>query len=206
MKISELLKKIGIDIEAEYNDASTETFEEINEVNKNTDVDSAKDSSVEDIKTDETKVKAEEEKTLKLVFDDKTGLFDLSGIEDEEVKAVLKKANSTVKATADKVKINKAVEVKLESLKLNKGITSDAVRKLADLTNVKVDNEGNVTGIDEAFDSLAKEQSGLFLADKGTEDKTQTSNPMLEGFNPQTSVQQGAVANSFTEAFNMMEQ
>jgi hypothetical protein len=46
------------------------------------------------------------------------------------------------------------------------------------MDNVKVE-DGKVTGLDEAFENLQKEQSGLFIQRNQVE-----SNPMLEGFNP----------------------
>lgn len=192
MKISDFLKALGIDIDKEINDTSKDT--------SNVDNKSKKENlDIKDDVTDDKKV--EDKKNMELKYNENTGLFDLSNIEDESIKSVLKKANDTVKKTANSVKIEKAVDNKLASLKLNDGITIDAVKKLADLSGVKIDSDGNVTGIDEAFDNLAKEQSGLFKVDK----KENVSNPMMEGFNPQKSVQQNAVPNSFTEAFSMME-
>lgn len=203
MKWSDFFKKLGLNLDDEMEDTSKESSELDSKVNKNQSENSDNNSVSNETNTEAEKKATEDSKPMELKYDEKTGLFDLSGIEDESVKSVLKKANDTVKKTANQVKIDKAVEAKLAGLKLNKGITTDAVRKLADLSGVKVDSDGNVTGVNEAFDSLAKEQSGLFIADKET--KETNSNPLLEGFNPQGSTQQGVVANSFTEAFAMME-
>ena len=41
----------------------------------------------------------------------------------------------------------------------------------------------------------------MFVADK----QNTSSNPMLEGFNPQNTQQSGTVPNSFVDAFGMME-
>lgn len=203
MKWSDFFKKLGLNLDDEMEDTSKESSELDSKVNKNQSENSDETTVNNENKTEVENKTTEDNKIMELKYDEKTGLFDLSGIEDESVKSVLKKANDTVKKTANQVKIDKAVEAKLAGLKLNKGITTDAVRKLADLSGVKVDSDGNVTGVNEAFDSLAKEQSGLFIADKET--KETNSNPLLEGFNPQGSTQQGVVANSFTEAFAMME-
>ena len=182
MKWSDFFKKLGLNLDDEMEDASKETSEEQDKVIKNDSENSDKTTVDNENKTVVENKDTEDSKSMELKYDEKTGLFDLSGIEDESIKSVLKKANDTVKKTANQVKIDKAVEAKLAGLKLNKGITTDAVRKLADLSGVKVDSDGNVTGVNEAFDSLAKEQSGLFIADKET--KETSSNPLLEGFNP----------------------
>ena len=201
MKVSDFLKKLGIDIDDDIDDTKTETSESDSKSKNEEEVESNdKPDSNDDLAVDE-KNDTEDVKTMEIKFDENTGLFDLSNIEDESVKSVLKKANDTVKKTANQVKIDKAVDAKLASLKLNDGITTSAVRKLADLSGVKIDGDGNITGIDEAFDSLAKEQSGLFKA----ENKETGSNPIMEGFNPQGAIQQGVVPNSFSEAFSMME-
>lgn len=201
MKVSDFLKKLGIDIDDDIDDTKTETSESDSKSKNEEEVESNdKPDSNDDLAVDE-KNDTEDVKTMEIKFDENTGLFDLSNIEDESVKSVLKKANDTVKKTANQVKIDKAVDAKLASLKLNDGITTSAVRKLADLSGVKIDGDGNITGIDEAFDSLAKEQSGLFKV----ENKETGSNPIMEGFNPQGAIQQGVVPNSFSEAFSMME-
>ena len=60
---------------------------------------------------------------------------------------------------------------------LRMSITSDE-SKMINFDDVKVDGD-NVVGLDEAFENLQKEQSGLFVQRNQSE-----SNPMLEGFNP----------------------
>lgn len=133
------------------------------------------------------------------LYDSKTGLFDVSGIEDEGLKAVLKTANKTIKDKANSEKIEKAINDKLSTLKLADGISSNTVLKLLDRSNIKVTEDG-ITGINEAFDSLKSSDSGLFKANK-----TQ-SNPLTEGFNPQNKTTNGNyIPNSFAEAFSLEE-
>jgi len=127
-------------------------------------------------------------KTIK--FDETTGLFDLSNIENEDLKAVLGKANDTVVATSNRVKIDAAFNSKMSSVKIRKGITADAIRSLIKMDNVKVDKDGKVVGLDEAFDTLQKEQSGLFVQRDAKE-----SSPILEGYNPSS---EGSVGGSNT--------
>jgi hypothetical protein len=115
---------------------------------------------------------------VELIYDEKTGLFDTKGIKDESVLAVLTKANNYTINTANKVKIDKAFDEKMSGLKIRKGITPEAVRSLVKMDGIKVE-DGKVVGIDEAFENLQKEQSGLFV-----QRNTPESNPMLEGFNP----------------------
>ena len=199
MKLSDFFKKLGINIDEDV-DMTEKTTSEENEgvLNEKNGVD---DSGGDQPKEEETQSEAKEVQKLKLNYDQKTGLFDLHGIEDEEVKAVLKMANETVKSNANKALIDKAVSDKLGTIKLNKGITNDVVLKMLDLSNVKV-ADGAVTGLDEAFNNLKTAQSGLFMEDK----VNNNSNPLLEGFNPKNvSTQENGKARSIDEAFTMDE-
>lgn len=220
MKISDLLKKLGIDLDKEV-DESNENKEKTekktsgvdNDKNKNSNikVDTDNDNiSTDDKSNDNTSVitdnaikKEEVKKNMIPKYDTKTGLFDLSGIEDGELKAVLKLANDTVKTNKNSQIIAKAIDDKLGTVKLADGITKDAILTLLDRSGIKVTEDG-VTGINEAFDSLKSAQAGLFKVDT----KDVKSNPILEGFNPQGNTSQtanGGVPNSFVEAFSIME-
>lgn len=192
MKLIDILKKLGINIddEVELTDKKEEKTEtktsDEKEVVNNSEVKTDEEKTVEkEEKTEEKEEKTEEkveepkeEPTVELVYDEKTGLFDTKGIKDESVLAVLTKANNYTINTANKVKIDKAFDEKMSGLKIRKGITPEAVRSLVKMDGIKVE-EGKVVGIDEAFETLQKEQSGLFVQRNQPE-----SNPMLEGFNP----------------------
>lgn len=199
MKLIDLLKKMGINLDDnielkdEVTDSSTSNLKGGSD-NKDKDEKGNKSNNnltinITDSKTDSKKDKKEDAidnkqediemdyKTIK--FDTNTGLFDLGNIDNADLKAVLKLANDTVIGTANKVKIDSAFNEKLAGLKIRKGITPDAVKALIKMDNVKVGSDGTVVGLDEAFETLQKEQSGLFVSRNTSE-----STPVLEGYNP----------------------
>ena len=181
MKLSEILKKLGLNIEDDIDMTDTETLDEIDKSKKidNVDVPTNNDKKVvepEDKKS--TEVKKEDKKPMALKFDENTGLFSgLNDIEDESLKALLKQANTSVKNKANKAKIDGAIKTKLDTLKLIDGVSSDVVLKLLDTSNIKVQDD-EVVGVNEAFDNLVKAQAGLFKKD----DKTKEASPLNEGF------------------------
>lgn len=213
MTIKEFLKKLGLDLDADVkDDEDTENKSDTvvkdegdkkDEGNKSSpptlgeysNINNSQDSTVE--KTDN---KPKEEHSMVPKYNTKTGLFDLAGIEDAELKAVLKLANDTVKTNNNKAVIDKAIDNKISTLKLTKGISNNLIKKSLDVTNIKVNDDGQVTGVDEAFDALKKSEAGLFIS----EDTTQNSNPLLEGFNPVQSGENNTF-NSFAEAFSAMQ-
>lgn len=192
MKLIDFLKKIGINVDEEIDVAEKKEEEtktktsDVNDDVKKKEKDRVDEKTpdkdektpAEDKKAEKKVEEVKEEPKVELKFDEKTGLFDLKGIEDESIKAVLTKANDYTINTANKVKIDKAFDEKLAGLKIRKGITTDAVRSLVKMDGIKVEGD-KVVGIDEAFENLQKEQSGLFV-----QRNTPESNPMLEGFNP----------------------
>ena len=195
MKLIDFLKKLGINVDEEIDvtdkkeeETKTDTSKVNKDVDKKEEDKSGDNTSDKKEETKEQKEEVKEEPKVELKFDEKTGLFDLKGIEDESIKAVLTKANAYTINTANQVKIDKAFDEKMAGLKIRKGITTDAVRSLVKMDGIKVEGD-KVVGIDEAFDALQKEQSGLFV-----QRQTAESNPMLEGFNPvQNSNNNGAL-------------
>lgn len=192
MKLVDLLKKLGInleddiDVKDEITDSNTSDSKGGSNINDKDKKENKADNNVTINITDTKKEDKEEDKqedlemdykTIK--FDINTGLFDLRNIENPDLKEVLKLANDTVIGTANKVKIDSAFNEKLAGLKIRKGITPDAIKALIKMDNVKVGSDGSVVGLDEAFDTLQKEQSGLFVQ-RSTPDST----PVLEGYNP----------------------
>lgn len=181
MKLIDILKKLGINIDDEIELTEKKEEKTDSETSKEKDIVINSEKKSEEVKTEEKSKETEEQKEeseVELVYDEKTGLFDTKGIKDESVLAVLTKANNYTINTANKVKIDKAFDEKMSGLKIRKGITPEAVRSLVKMDGIKVE-EGKVVGIDEAFETLQKEQSGLFVQRNQPE-----SNPMLEGFNP----------------------
>lgn len=194
MKLSDLLKKLGLnlddDIELNEDEKNKDKKEKEegtkgkeDEKDKEDDKGENKDNpddkpKVDNIGKDIIDKKTEEVNKVKLEFNDQTGLFKTEGIEDVELKSVLEQANNYTITTRNNVAIDRAFNEKIGTLKLRKGITVDAVKKLIDLSQVKVDGD-KVSGVDEAFENLQKEQSGLFVSRNQPE-----SSPLLDGFNP----------------------
>lgn len=203
MKLIDILKKLGVNIEEEieYTDEKTSEVEEGSNLN-DSDVEDGKLSDEDDSKekredNKEDAKEYKEESTMEIKFDEKTGMFDTSNIEDSAVKDVLERANNYTIRTANNVKIEKAFNEKMSGLKIRKGITTEAVKKLINFDDIKVDGD-SVIGLDEAFETLQKEQSGLFVQRNQSE-----SNPMLEGFNPvNTSNDNGSVLNASLAALS----
>lgn len=199
-----------IDIEDVVDDENGDKDKKNNDTADKSKDDAKKDDSASksENKTDSTtsnvdrNIKNDKEEKVMAVdysklYNSSTGLFDVSGIEDEGLKAVLKTANKAVKDKSNNEKIEKAISDKLATLKLADGISSNTVLKLLDRSNIKITDDG-VTGVNEAFDSLKSSDSGLFKENKNT------SSPLTEGFNPQNKAANGNYTpNSFMEAFSM---
>lgn len=183
-----LKKKEGSD-EVEFDEAADNTAE--NEVK-----DTLKEAVP--VEKEENNKEKDEVKNKMTVpkYDTQTGLFSLEGIEDAELKAVLKLANDTVKAHLNMSLVAKAIDDKLNSIKVAEGISKDIISKLIDRSNIKV-TDGKVSGVDEAFEALKTNNAGLFAKEN------KESNPVLEGFNPVTVTNTGRVPNSFAEALAM---
>ena len=181
-----LRKKEGSD-EVEFDEEADNTAE--NEV---------KDTLKEAVPVEKEENNKEKDEVKKMVpkYDTQSGLFSLEGIEDAELKAVLKLANNTVIANANSALIAKAIDDKLNSIKVAEGISKDIISKLIDRSNIKV-TDGKVSGVDEAFEALKTNNAGLFAKEN------KESNPVLEGFNPAPVTNTGRVPNSFAEALAM---
>lgn len=180
MKLADIFKKLGINLEDEIEESSTETSKLENKDLKNDNVETKNNNDNKDnIIVKETEaVKVEDKKMVLPKYDEKTGLFTgLNEVDNEDLKVLLKSVNNSVKTRTNNEKINKAISDKVNSLKLIDGITSDVVIKMLDTTGIKIQDD-EVVGIDEAFDNLVKSQAGLFKANK----ETDKPSPMLEGF------------------------
>lgn len=188
LKRLKLKKKEGSD-EVEFDEAADNTAE--NEVK-----DTLKEAVP--VEKEENNKEKDEVKNKMTVpkYDTQTGLFSLEGIEDAELKAVLKLANDTVKAHLNMSLVAKAIDDKLNSIKVAEGISKDIISKLIDRSNIKV-TDGKVSGVDEAFEALKTNNAGLFAKENNA------SNPVLEGFNPVSVTNTGRVPNSFAEALAM---
>ena len=184
MKWSELLKKLGVsvddDIEIEEEKHDNKPAEK--KVEDSEDKDNTDKMVQSTIKIDLSNLGKEETEDMdfkNIKFDTSTGMFDLSNIENEDLKSKLEESNNHVRAMQDNFAISRELDNRIAALKLHKGITGEAVRKLIDISAVKVGDDGKVTGLDEAFDNLQKEQSGLFVQKSDRE-----NSPVLEGYHP----------------------
>lgn len=199
MKWSDFFKKLGIDLESEVDETSTEASELNNVENKNVSVEQT---------TETKKVEEDNKMAFKAPKIDKNGFYDLTDIEDADMKEFFKSRNSERKAELaarkaedDKRAVNDAITKYASSINFADGWSLDDALKLGDFS--KVANDENISKeIKNAFANLKSTKAGMFVADKK---ETKTSNPMLEGFNPQNAQTTGAEANSFMEAFSMME-
>ena len=195
MTLREFFKRLGINLEEEIEETSTETVEQNVEENKNNVVESTNKTTEKKVEPVVEEKKQEVKKMAK--YNAKTGLWDYSDVEDAELKAQYKLANDTIRAKANAELINKAIDEKMSSVKLIAGISSDFVKNALDRTGIKV-TDGQVTGVEEAFNNLKTAQSGLFVADKQTK-----SNPTLEGFNPKNVGEINYANMSITEAHRL---
>lgn len=199
MKWSDIFKKLGIDLESEVDETSTEASK-LNNVE-------IKKDSVEQT-TETKKVEEDNKMAFKAPKIDKNGFYDLTDIEDADMKEFFKSRNTerktelaARKAEDDKRAVNDAITKYASGIKFAEGWGLDDALKLGDFS--KVVNDENISKeIENAFTNLKSTKAGMFVADKK---ETKTSNPMLEGFNPQNAQTTGAEANSFMEAFSMME-
>lgn len=177
MKLSDIFKRLGLNIEDDIDMTDTESLKVEDNIENNL-VEDKTIESKDKVDTQLEKETKQEEKKMSLKFDENTGLFTgINDIEDEQLKTLLKQANTSVKNKANKAKIDGAIKTKLDTLKLIDGVSSDIVLKLLDTTGIKVQDD-EVVGVNEAFDNLIKAQAGLFKKD----DKTKEASPLNEGF------------------------
>ena len=199
MKWSDIFKKLGIDLESEVDETSTESSK-LNNVE-------IKKDSVEQT-TETKKVEEGTKMAFKAPKIDKNGFYDLTDIEDADMKEFFKLRNSerktelaARKAEDDKRAVNDAITKYASGIKFADGWSLEDALKLGDFS--KVANDENINKeIENAFTNLKKAKANMFVADK----ETSKSSPIMEGFNPQNgNANNGCVPNSFMEAFSMME-
>lgn len=78
----------------------------------------------------------------------------------EKLEADNKTAAENYKAEIKQLKINAAVDMALTK---SGAKTMKAVKALLDMNNIKIDGEGNVTGVDEQVKSLAESEDTKYL-------------------------------------------
>ena len=177
MKWSDIFKKLGIDLESEVDETSTESSK-LNNVE-------IKKDSVE--QTTETKKLEEDTKmAFKAPKIDKNGFYDLTDIEDADMKEFFKSRNTERKAELaarkaedDKRAVNDAITKYASNVKFAEGWSLEDALKLGDFS--KVANDENISKeIENAFTNLKAAKAGMFVADK----QSTKSTPVSEGFSP----------------------
>lgn len=191
MKWSDFFKKLGIDLESEVDDASTDTSKEKDGVNKNENTDSSNindDVNKEQETKEVTDSNKEEDKPMafKAPKIDKNGFIDLTEVEDADIKAFFKTLNDSRKteldarkAEDDKRAVNDAITKYASNVKFAEGWSLEDALKLGDFS--KVVNDENINKeIENAFTNLKAAKASMFVADK----KSTKSTPVSEGFSP----------------------
>ena len=191
MKWSDFFKKLGIDLESEVDDASTDTSKERDVVikNENTDSSNINDDVNKEQETKEvTDSNKEEDKPMafKAPKIDKNGFIDLTEVEDADIKAFFKTLNdnrktelAARKAEDDKRAVNDAITKYASNVKFAEGWSLEDALKLGDFS--KVANDENISKeIENAFTNLKAAKAGMFVADK----QSTKSTPVSEGFSP----------------------
>ena len=130
-------------------------------------------------------------------FNSETGEIDESKIKNQEVLSAIQSITGRYKKEKEDRMIADSLNDELKNYSLN--VSEDTLRKVLDMTNVKIDKDGKVVGIKEALENLKTAEPGFF------KDKEKESNPLNEGFNPVEKKNTDSIG-SFSQAFKLMEE
>ena len=130
-------------------------------------------------------------------FNSETGEIDESKIKNPEVLSAIQSITGRYKKEKEDRMIADSLNDELKNYSLN--VSEDTLRKVLDMTNVKIDKDGKVVGIKEALENLKTAEPGFF------KDKEKESNPLNEGFNPVEKKNTDNIG-SFSQAFKLMEE
>lgn len=130
-------------------------------------------------------------------FNSETGEVDESKIKNPEALAAIQTLTARVRQEKEQRMIADGLSEELKNYSLN--VSEDTLRRVLDLSNVKLDKNNKVTGIKEALEDLKTKEPGFF------KDKDKESNPLNEGFNPVEKRGNDNV-NSFSQAFKLMDE
>lgn len=130
-------------------------------------------------------------------FNSETGEVDESKIKNPEALAAIQTLTARVKQEKEQRMIADSLSEELKNYSLN--VSEDTLKRVLDMTNVKIDKENKVVGVKEALEALKTKEPGFF------KDKEKESNPLNEGFNPVEKRGTDNV-NSFSQAFKLMEE
>ena len=130
-------------------------------------------------------------------FNSETGEVDESKIKNPEALAAIQTLTERVKKEKDQRMIADSLSEELKNYSLN--VSEDTLKRVLDMSNVKIDKDNKVVGVKEALEALKTAEPGFF------KDKEKESNPLNEGFNPVEKRGTDNV-NSFSQAFKLMEE
>lgn len=130
-------------------------------------------------------------------FNSETGEVDESKIKNPEALAAIQTLTAKVKQEKDQRLIADSLNEELKNYSLN--VSEDTLKRVLDMSNVKLDKDNKVTGVKEALEALKTKEPGFF------KDKEKESNPLNEGFNPVEKRGTDNV-NSFSQAFKLMDE
>ena len=130
-------------------------------------------------------------------FDSASGKINFDKIKNDEVLAAIKVLNDKYVDEKNQRMINDSINDELKNYKL--AVSDETFRKVLDMSGIKVDADGKVTGVKEALDKLKSSEPTFF------KDVEKESNPLNEGFSP-VDKQSNSNLNSFSQAFRLMEE
>lgn len=130
-------------------------------------------------------------------FNPDTGEIDESKITNTEALGAIKMIKDKLKSDTEARLISDSLNDELKNYSLN--VSEDTLRKVLDMSNIKVGEDNKVTGVKEALEDLKKAEPGFF------KDKEKESNPLNEGFNPVEKRGTDTIS-SFSQAFKLMEE
>lgn len=130
-------------------------------------------------------------------FDSTSGKINFDKIKNDEVLAAIKVLNDKYVDEKNQRMINDSINDELKNYKL--AVSDETFRKVLDMSNIKIDEDGKVTGVKEALDKLKSSEPTFF------KDVEKESNPLNEGFSP-VDKQSSSNLNSFSQAFRLMEE
>ena len=130
-------------------------------------------------------------------FDSASGKINFDKIKNDEVLAAIKVLNDKYVDEKNQRMINDSINDELKNYKL--AVSDETFRKVLDMSGIKVDADGKVTGVKEALDKLKSSEPTFF------KDVEKESNPLNEGFSP-VDKQSSSNLNSFSQAFRLMEE
>lgn len=150
--IKKILKGLGVELEA---DQMTELAEELQEL---TDAELAKKAKQSDGSPSAEEIIKSVESTIVDAISKK---LDEKKPSDDESKSELERVKAEYEKELEGIKLQTKIDAELASLKIAEGYL-DVVKGLVDFEKVALDKGGNVTGLKEQTEKIAKDKPLLF--------------------------------------------